>query len=263
MPPRLHKVIGYALTDLNTTPNPDYQGLLSIDDPRINPASPLLSWDDDDDDDDDDDEPQAPSLTGYAAWLKDECSQPDHPLRFLARMESRLVLSSLERRQHHFDIGHTVVHRPETGLPGALVLIPPAWLHQFYRSDDAMDMAEWRLRPKPGDLSPTLAVLSAGVGINSTRFMDKDGTLLSEAAAEFVFYAGEGMPEDELDRIAREIRPAGELDGSGIYQDADDARSRIVPHVPMDLRRLAEYGQLFTREDTWKTLRPVVYTFWA
>lgn len=259
MPPRLHKVLGYALTDLATTPDPDLGGLPSIDDPRINPESPLMNWEDPEDEE----EPEGLSLAGYAAWLNDECSRPDHPLRFLARMESRLVADSLERKRHYLDINHAVVHRPETGHPGVLVLIPPAWLHRFRRSDDCIDMAEWRQRPNPRDLSASLTVLTAGIGPYSTRFMDMAGVELTEAAAEFELYASEGMPEEELDRLAGEIRPVTDREGAQLYPTAAEVRARMVPAVPMDLRRLAAYGQLFTSNDVWKQLRPVLYTYWA
>lgn len=47
-----------------------------------------------------------------------------------------------------------------------------------------------------------------------------------------------------------------------MYADAAEAAARIVPTVPSDLRRLAEYGQLFTSDDVWKSLRPVLYRYW-
>lgn len=70
------------------------------------------------------------------------------------------------------------------------------------------------------------------------------------------------MPADELDRIARTIQPLLWSDERQMYVDAAEAAARIVPCVPSDLHRLAEYGQLFTSDEA-KTLRPVLYRYWV
>jgi hypothetical protein len=47
------------------------------------------------------------------------------------------------------------------------------------------------------------------------------------------------------------------------FESADDANENIVPYVPGDVRDLAVWTSLFTDENAWKDLRPMVITYWA
>lgn len=152
-----------------------------------------------------------------------------------------------------------VVHQPESG-PDILVLIPPIYLGSWHRGDDPIDYVESRSLPDRG-LDNELTPLKVGLGAYSSRFMDVDGTDLSPEAERFLQLAGMGMPEEELDTLARAIQPLQWNDERQLYASADEARTRIVPTVPSDLRRLSEYGQLFTSDGVWKSLRPVHYRY--
>ena len=43
----------------------------------------------------------------------------------------------------------------------------------------------------------------------------------------------------------------------------EEARMRIVPSVPSEVRDLCEYLELFTDPGTWRELRPVIATWWC
>lgn len=241
---RLNKALGYALTDL-------------VDgDPRINQGSPLLFWSRLEEEDEDF---VVPSLDGYAAWLETQAAAGMGG--FGTRTEAKLLTSERSRRLHHLEVTDAVVHEPETG-PEVLLLIPPVSLHRFCRSDDSIDYVEASLLPD-GGRDNSLVVLQRGVGPWSERFMDVDGTELSQDAQQFVYFTGTDMPEEELDHMAALIQPADPAVDRSMYAGAIEARERIVPLVPSDLRRMAEYGQLFTSDEVWKQLRPVFYTYWA
>lgn len=240
----LNKALGYALTDLVDN------------DPRINQDSPLLFWSRFEDEDEDF---VVPTLDTYAAWLEEKAAAGEGG--FGTRTEAKLLQSERSRRLHHLELTDTVVHQDETG-PETLVLIPPVSLHRWFRSDDRIDYIEASLLPD-GGRDNSLVRLQHGPSGYAGRFMDIDGTELNEHARHFVYFAGQGMPEEELDNIASRIKPLAPADDRHPYGGAAEARDRIAPLVPSDLRRLAEYGQLFTGADVWKQLRPVLYTYWA
>jgi hypothetical protein len=240
---RLNKALGYALTDLVDN------------DPRINQDSPLLFCSRFEDEGF-----AVPTLDSYAAWLEEKAAAGDGG--FGTRSEAKLLRNARSLRLHRLELTDAVVHQNESG-PETLVLIPPVSLHRWCRADDAIDYIEASLLPGDTGRGNSLVALERGIGGYAGRFMDIDGTELNEHARHFIFFAGQGMPEDELDSIASRTKPADLTDDRYPYANAAEARERIVPLVPSDLRRLAEYGQLFTSDDVWKQLRPVLYTYWA
>lgn len=241
---RLNKAIGYALTDLVEN------------DPRINQDSPLLFWSRFEDDDEDF---VVPTLESYASWLEAKAAAGEGG--FGTKSEAKLLRKSMELQLHRLKLTDTVVHQVESG-PETLVLINPVSLHRWCREDDSIDYIEASLLPD-GGRDDSLVALQRGIGGYAGRFMDVDGTELNEHAERIIYFASLEMPEDELDSIASRIKPMDRTDDRNPYANAAEAREHIVPFVPTDLRRLAEYGQLFTSDDVWKQLRPVLYTYWA
>jgi hypothetical protein len=241
---RLNKALGYALTDLVDN------------DPRVNQDSPLLFWSRLEDEDE---HFEVPTLDGYATWLEARAAAGEGG--FGTRTEAKLLRSERSRRLHHLELTDAVVHQTESG-PETLLLIPPVSLHRWCREDDSIDYIEASLLPD-GGRDNTLVKLQRGIGTHEGRFMDVDGTELNKDAQQFAYFSGLDMPEDELDNIAARIKPLAPADDRRMYSGAVEARERIVPLVPSDLRRLADYGQMFTSDDVWKQLRPVLYTYWA
>lgn len=243
---RLNKAIGYALTDLVT------------DDPRINYESPLLDWPRLEEEDPDFD---APNFEGYIAWLKESAAAGTGG--FGTNMEATLLQIMVDKERGTAKLTDAVIHQQES-CPEVLLLIPPIYIHSWLRRDDSIDHAEARLQPGNG-LDNKLTRVDVGFGAYSNRFMDIDGTDHSGTAAYFVQMAEGGMPADELDPIARDIRPMDWRfdDTRQMYSNAAEASARLVPTVPTDLRRLAAYGKLFTSNEVWKQLRPVIYTYWS
>lgn len=241
---RLHKVLGYALTDLTGN------------DPRINPDSPLLFWPRFEEEDENF---VVPDLDSYAAWLEESAAAGRGS--FGARTEAKLLRSSRHLRLHRLELINAVVHRDESD-PEILVLVPPASMHRWCRNDDPIDYVEASLLPD-GGRDNSLVPLNRGIGGYSERFMDLDGTELDPGAARFDYLARLGMPDEELDNLAARIKPLDPADDRHPYTTGVEASARIVPFVPDDLQRLTEYGKIFTSDDVWKQLRPVLFTYWA
>ena len=249
----IHKVLGYALTGITWAADPQRPGRQRISDPRINTESPLLFWTDLEETDEDF---SIPDATGYTSWLEARQGPGD-------RLEARIIKNSLEKQLLSSPLTQTVVHDAESRFADTLVLIPPAMLHRWYRAGDSIDWWEDSLRPAEERQVSRLDFLPTGPSPYSDRFMDSDGTELNEEAAQLMWLAGEGMPEEELDEIANRIRPAARTKDRPMYRSGADALGRLVPHVPSSVRNLAEFGQIFTSPDVWKQLRPVMYTYWS
>jgi hypothetical protein len=47
------------------------------------------------------------------------------------------------------------------------------------------------------------------------------------------------------------------------FIDHGDAIISVVPRALHGIRDLARYGQLFTNDDVWLQLRPLLYTYWS
>ena len=58
--------------------------------------------------------------------------------------------------------------------------------------------------------------------------------------------------EDVLDSLA-------ELFG----MSHNEAKNNLVPFVPEDIRYLCEFAEVFTTDDVFRQLRPMIYTWWA
>ncbi|WP_422759127.1 hypothetical protein [Paenarthrobacter sp. C1] len=199
-----------------------------------------------------------PTMDSYATWLEEKAAAGEGG--FGTRTDAKLLRKSRELRLHRLELTHAVVHQCESA-PETLVVIPPVSLHRWRRTDDSIDYVEASLLPD-GGRGNSLVRLQQGISGYADRFMDVDGTELNEEAQRFAFLDSQGMPEDELDAIARRIKPLAAADDRHPYPSAAEARGCVVPLVPSDLRRLAEYGQLFSSDDVWKQLRPVLYTYW-
>ncbi|HEX9225643.1 MAG TPA: hypothetical protein VF885_03165, partial [Arthrobacter sp.] len=193
MPLRLNKAIGYALTDLVEN------------DPRINQDSPLLFWYRFEEDDEDF---VVPTLESYAAWLETKAAAGEGG--FGTRTEASLLRNARGLPLHRLELTDAVIHRDESG-PETLVLICPVSLHRWCRDDDSIDYIEASLLPDGGRDS-SLVVLQRGLGAHAGRFMDVDGTELNEHAERFIYFAGQGLPEDEMDSIASRIKPLDRTD---------------------------------------------------
>lgn len=249
----IHKVLGYALTGITYGPDLENPGRERINDPRINPTSPLLFWAELEEQDEDF---EVPDLAGYARWLESRQAPGD-------RSEARLIRDAVDKRRHCSPLTQAAVHDEESTFGDTLVLIPPTMLHRWYRSGDSIDWWESSLLPDGKGDCARLEFLPTGPSPYAGRFMDIDGTELNAEAARLKWLAREGLPGDELDHIASWIRCVDPAEHSQVYFSGADALARIVPYVPTGIRNLAEYGQLFTDPETWKSLRPVLYTYWT
>jgi hypothetical protein len=246
----LHKMVGYGLVDVGH----DGSG---ITDPRINTSSPLLSLDG--------------TLDSYAEFLSTVAARrdPSAAAGELAWIREARAGS----RKYQVDPVSACLYNPDMGLPDVLCL-RPVWATDWHRSDDTIDLVEEsHFGPGAGDPQPRADVIPHGIWPFNGAYVDvRTGHRLSDNVMHWIRARSAGrQPGDEgMWDLARAIRwradTAAEVtlfDETPVFDDDLVAAAFIAPEVPVGVRLLAEWGQLFTEGATVWQLRPMRYIWWS
>jgi hypothetical protein len=230
---RIRKVLGYALTDVVPS------------DPRINWDSPLLDQ-------------LTLSLGDFVRHL-----EADGPFEDPELEDVDMVRAGIGD-QIPYRLGSCVVHSFDYGLPNVMALIPPSYSSTWIQDDNLFDYVEAHLGGEPNTESALFDV--PGIDPFDGRWMDKETGL--EPNHNYVRGYRRALAlntdVDQHDIAARRIsfarRPRPE---QPVFLDAATAAARLTRLVPGEVRELALFGRLFTTPDIWKSLRPVLYTYWS
>jgi hypothetical protein len=226
---RVHKVLGYGLTDL------------ALKDPRVNWDSPLLAGE--------------ASAREYYAWL--EARREASPETFRYSLDWALLRHD---GAEACGVWPWAVHDAEYGLPGVMVVRPPCQT-DWFRYDDPIDyMTEtypWSERSQTAHVQ----VYRHGPFPFNGFYMDaRDGRRLPDLVFPWWQIMNTKVRPEKLedtfgalDMFAREMGFAGQ----------EEAKANVVPEVPEEIRDLAEFGRLFPDSGTWLQLRPLLYTWWG
>lgn len=223
-------MMGYGLTDL------------AENDPRINPGSLVHSGD----------LRGRRVLQGYYAWLE-ERGHGD-PVRGIDRSDA-----PAERRRA-FDVQDCIqLGNEDYGMRSVLCIRPLAWT-DWYRYDDPIDWHEQTY--SEGGQRDDVQVFRHGIYPHVSYMDDRDGERIK------------GGDVHAWHRLRHRLEDGGGADGYGdcLLEDMaremgfashEDALAHCHPHVPDEVRWLAEFAELFTDQSTALQLRPMVYTWWA
>ncbi|MFB7858892.1 hypothetical protein [Rhodococcus qingshengii] len=197
----------------------------NIADPRINTNSPLLSG--------------KASLSAYQSFL-------DNRIDMLAAAQEKMFLQDLPENI----MGRALTWDSEHGIPDVLVLTPIADLAKWNRYDDPLDYEEyWSSHT---DMDPYFRVLRQGI-YPYTMYMDR----ITGERTHNSYCSWRAISKSENEKLR--ILWAHSLG----YSSVDEVNDRVVPEVPDEIRNLAEFGELFTDDDVWKQLRPMIYTYFS
>jgi hypothetical protein len=232
---RVHKTLGYGLSDLKTEESAGWR----IADDRVNLDSPAFKF-------------PPPPIEEYRAWLEER--------READEIAIDLELSFLrepEPGDPKFDLETAVIHSGEFGLPEVLLIVPPTYQRRWSRFDDAIDyIEETYLRKEAKDPQQNRCdVLRHGI-YPFIGYMDKR---TGEKLDDRIFYwvrgtnAEKPLSEDELDMLAKACG----------FESNKDAWENVAPIVPNDITNIATFLNLFTSEDVFLQLRPILYTYWS
>lgn len=234
---RIHKVVGWALTDL------EHDGM-TLTDPRINQSVAFQSPPDD-------------FVPLYMGYLKEvgEGQLPDSDEHFDVQGEIMMLEVLLEQGRPLY---WPVVRDGEYGRPDVLVIRPPA-MPEWERYGDPIDHLDESNRNPDGLIR--VEPLPFGVYPYEGLYMDsRDGRHLDSTAKRTVDRLADRFGGDNGEKFRR---AADHLARSVGFEDADQALVHTAPRVPGDVLRFASWLGLFTGPDVWLQLRPVLYVYWS
>lgn len=233
---RVHKVLGYGLTDVVCE---SYR----ISDPRINPESKFVNddlWD--------------LEVEDYRDWLKEksEGGRDD-----LGNMDYWIMKERLEdSRGRKYSMSDSFVHQAEYGLDN-VILLSPVTHTDWRRFDDSIDYVEETYMRERGETQiDRVNVLPHGIYPYSSIYMDcRTGERLKDPHETLWRrrFFHEGITDSDRDGIAKVLG----------FENFEEANKVIAPIVPREIRDLAEYGELFLDPMGWTQLRPLHYVYWA
>lgn len=229
---RINRTIGYGLTDVA---NKDYE----ITDSRINPDSFLLRG-------------KVPPIEDYIAFTESGLGEGEDA--FEVRLETHMLRECTGRDASSQGL---CTWNTEYGLPEVL-LLRPFGFSRWHRHDDPIDYEEAMLRET--SMEPRVERTVGGIYPWNGLHMDVrtgeriQGNLVN--AWRRVVNAECKDGEDDLPLLNRLAQAMG-------FKDHAEAEQCIAPLVPSEIRRLCEWGNLFTSPDVWRQLRPLLYTYWA
>jgi hypothetical protein len=232
---RVHKLLGYGLTDVKTDETTGHR----ITDARINSNSSALNW-------------EAPSISEYREWLEARSKTGD--------IETDVELSMLlrpEPNERGLDLEDAVTHNGEFGLPNVLVISPPTF-RSWSRFDDMIDwIEESYLRNPTEPQTNRVEALRHGIypfiGYMDSRTGEKVDDVIFNWIRATNPEARRPFNGPELDILAQ---AAG-------FEDNGDAWANVAPIVPNDVKNIAQFLMLFTDDSVLLQLRPVLYTYWS
>lgn len=260
---RLIKTVGYGLTNLPVT---DANPMLT-NDSRINHANLALRYE----------QPAGKSDGDYMERLNGLTSKefsaefmqsPEFDLLFVYRqLELQLAGKDL---MSSYSLMQGIVYDGEYGDPGTLLVIPPSMLSIWNRSNDSIDTIEHDLYAKPykADVKimpfnayPYSGWMNRNTGERLTGNIEKQfRSIMTLKDALSRHQAGTddyGVILSGLNMLNTAFAKDNDLTGPEAVDEA------IVPDVPYEVRDFIEWTGIFNDVDTWKELRPMIYSYWS
>lgn len=238
---RVHKVLGYGLTDVKTRK-------YKIADGRINRESVLLDYD------------SKAKLDDYIAWLQVKYATDTEKMShfnmdmWLFKERQDEDWNGWHDKTGAFDPRSLIHHGIEYMLKNVL-LVRPLSCKDWQRHDDPIDWIEetMRYRDEKDGLVNWYKVLTDGIFPYSGSYMNaRTGDRVKNGVELHRFLSWKDWP-GSIDETAKACG----------FVDEEDARANLVPMVPNEIRDLCEWGKLFTDDTVWRQLRPMIYTYWS
>lgn len=222
---RVHKVVGYGLTDVKTNRSGQ------IIDKRFDPEGWLLI-----DDEELQEDERRYSARAYKKFLEQAVKRQE--LTWIDVVHERTALLNRDKeaaRQRKFWAPYrSLIHEGEFGLQNVLIILPFADCSSNHRYDNLIDWAE---------------EISAYRGNNRVVELSKSG-----------IYPYNTGYWDPLTRSN-----ISTVDDRFVFNSADDllASGEICWSVPKSVEMMCKYLNVFKYEETISELRPLLYVYWA
>lgn len=257
---RIHKMLGYGLTDVKTNSNDCYR----FRDGRLNRTGILRAdWDE---------QQSRWTLEAYKDWLQDRRDNLGEDVDFLYRTDlgwERHHVADAQAPNRRVEISDCFIHQPEFGLPNVLCCIPICERNNWYRYDDMIDYVEESCfrNPKHNPCRDFVEVfeenfypwtglywdirdgrrLDAGESCAYRRLVNAEKTCLE------LEQPSRGGYEEECEAMARTLE----------FESHDDLQKHMAPMVPSYMQFLIEFCEVFTDPSVVRQLRPMMYVYWG
>lgn len=261
---RLHKALGYGLTGLSIDPERPYRS----NDPRINFSSPAFTRA----------QKNSEAVEAYMNYLRAKTKNAMDNFEDTDGISLMFTLRLLEQQVEEaggnvnkIDLWGHVFYEGEYGDPGTLLIVPPGLGEQWSHYDDHIDAIEASLngnsqmspevKPVPFSPYPFEGLMDARTG--------KRISFEVESKMGVIDFLDRSLKEKDLSEEQRVSVAEGlerlqakfaEMVGTESYEEADKV---IVPLVPAEVKDFAEWSGVFPDGETWKELRPMIYSYWA
>lgn len=236
---RIHKMIGYGLTDLVE------------DDPRINWDSPLLQFDLHGGEEDM--RKYVEFLDARAAVLKEK-GDLEH---YGWSSESSWVKNKFMDAPRQFDLSRAFTWgTSDYGMENVFCVRQYSY-DDWYRYDDTIDYLECE------PYQDSVRKLPYGLFPYSDSYMDtRTGERAPRELNEWMRVWNNVKDKDKETFFTGNYKLLNKLAGlAGMTHK--DAEEFIVPMVPSTIRAQCEFAESFTDENTWMQMRPMIYTYWG
>lgn len=141
----------------------------------------------------------------------------------------------------------------------ALVIIPIPMISEWLRWDNSIDYVEYELKFSDGRYPQQSEItwLPYAPYPYSGLYMDAiSGERISQYHVDLWKFLKDNK-DTENGALVQRLLDVLEV------SSLDEADNRIVPHVPEEVRNFIEWLGLFKNPDQWKSLRPVLGSFWG
>ena len=234
---RIHKCLGYGLTDVKTKKNG------ALIDERFNELGYLHA--------DCQDREATWTKEGWITYFKNHADE-DHVWHTSFYKEGRY-------KDWEFD--DQVVHRTEYGLRNVLLFIPPLY-RDWQRCDNIIDYVEEAAKPK-GQVN-RYEVYDLGIWPNTGVYTDlRTNTRAGRTAHEFWSSVRSAKQARGKKRKAEMLSYAHFKAEKMGFADIEDAKKNLVPEVPEEIKLMCRFLCIFNDEDTIYQLRPMLYIYWG
>lgn len=247
---RIHKVLGYALIDLEV-----HLGRSIVTDRRVNPESVALAnlFGKTEDPD------KVGTIADFVNYVRNKDSDREH--------RSSLVFLEGQMRNDPKnvakEISNCIVYDMEFGTPEVLLIMPLSEYGNWRRYDDIIDYMQAGYEDTASINS--IKVLDRGIWPWEGWVNQSTGSRLDPSHL-FVYrrfrdgldkgaYTGQDRQDvkNNLNSISKKMG----------FKDYQDANENLGPQVPDEVIMLCDFLELFKDPMTAYKLKPVIYTYWG
>ena len=243
--------MGYALLDVNGEN-------FTPDDPRINNESWAIERED-----------NIPSLEDFLKYMEveeeKEAEGKEHYLPDRFMLQSALNDENWKRKLPR-SLEYCFTYDGEFGDSKVLVITPPTSYDDWYRYDDAIDYYEASPNAEPHiqELSHGIyPYLSVGWVGDKPVPEGKEGRDISSLFYEFKRWKNNLLDANDVkDEVwLNGLANLAKAFGCETWEEADKC---IAPIVPGEVKWLCKFAGIFKDpEETFKQMRPIIYTYWG